>query len=155
MESIIKRNNVNVIGNGDQVILFTQGFGCDQNAWKFVVDAFTENYKVVLFDYTGLGRSDLSQYTSDKYSKPDDYAHDILDICEAPDLKKVIFVGHSVSNMTLQCSDDIIAPLIVGEYVLQHIPGNKFVRPNAVGYCPHISEPEETIAAIRSYIQRN
>ncbi|OKS89689.1 hypothetical protein RG47T_5174 [Mucilaginibacter polytrichastri] len=30
MESILKRNNVNVIGNGDQVMLFAYGFGCDQ-----------------------------------------------------------------------------------------------------------------------------
>ena len=100
MESIIKRNNINVIGNGDQVILFAHGFGCDQNAWKFVVDAFTEDYKVVLFDYTGSGQSDLSHYSSDKYGKLDGYAQDILDICDALDLRNVIFVGHSVSSMT-------------------------------------------------------
>jgi sigma-B regulation protein RsbQ len=61
----------------------------------------------------------------------------------------------TVSSLTLQCSDDIIAPLAVGEYVHQHTPGNKFVRLHATGHCPHISEPEETIAAIRAYIQQN
>ena len=100
MDTIIKRNNVKVIGNGNQVILFAHGFGCDQNAWKFVTDAFTDDYKVVLFDYTGSGKSDLSQYNSDKYSKLDGYAQDILDICEALNLRNVIFVGHSVSSMT-------------------------------------------------------
>ncbi len=56
-EAVIKRNNVKVIGDGEQVMLFAHGFGCDQRAWKFIVDAFTADYKVVLFDYTGSGQS--------------------------------------------------------------------------------------------------
>src|SRR3569833_1269502 len=99
MNSILKRNNVNVIGNGDQVILFAHGFGCDQRSWQFVVDAFTPDYKVILFDYVGSGKSDLSQYDSSKYSTLEGYAQDILDVCEALNLKQVIFVGHSVSAM--------------------------------------------------------
>jgi sigma-B regulation protein RsbQ len=99
MELIIKRNNVNVIGTGEKVMLFAHGFGCDQRSWQFVVDAFTDDHRVVLFDYVGSGGSDLTQYTSDKYGKLDGYAQDVLDICEALDLKEVIFVGHSVSSM--------------------------------------------------------
>jgi len=266
IDSVIKRNNVNVIGNGDQVILFAHGFGCDQNAWKFVTDAFTDDYKVVLFDYTGSGKSDVTQYSPAKYNSLDGYAQDVLDICEALEIKDAIFVGHSVSSMvgilaanihpgyfsklvfigpsprylnaenytgvfeqkdleglfefmennylgwssamapaimgnadrpelgeflaasfcstdpdvakdfarvtfmsdnradlsklkvsslTLQCSDDIIAPTVVGQYVHQHIPGNQFIQLSAAGHCPHISEPGETIAAIRSFIRQN
>ena len=61
MESIVKRNNLQVIGKGDQVILFAHGFGCDQQSQKYIVDAY---YRVVLFDYVGSGKSDLSQYDS-------------------------------------------------------------------------------------------
>ena len=43
----LARNNVNIIGNGQQVILFAHGFGCDQTAWQFVIDAFTDDFKVV------------------------------------------------------------------------------------------------------------
>jgi sigma-B regulation protein RsbQ len=64
-----------------------------------VVDAFTEDYNVVLFDYTGSGRSDISQYNPDKYNKIDGYVQDVLDICEALELTNAIFVGHSVSSM--------------------------------------------------------
>jgi sigma-B regulation protein RsbQ len=99
LTNTLKRNNVNIIGNGTKTILFAHGFGCDQNAWKFVIDAFTDDYKVVLFDYTGSGNSDIHQYNSDKYSNLDGYAQDILDICESLELKDVIFVGHSVSSM--------------------------------------------------------
>jgi sigma-B regulation protein RsbQ len=59
-DPVLKRNNVNVTGNGQQIILFAHGFGCDQNAWQFVVDYFTDDYKVVLFDYTGSSKSDIS-----------------------------------------------------------------------------------------------
>src|ERR1700761_7544461 len=100
MHPVLKRNNVNVIGDGKQVILFVHGFGCDQNTWQFVVDAFTDDFKVVLFDYTGSGGSGVKQYDAGKYSSLEGYAQDILDVCDALELRDVIFVGHSVSSMT-------------------------------------------------------
>lgn len=263
MESILTRNNVNVIGTGEKVMLFAHGFGCDQRSWQFVVDAFTDDYKVVLFDYVGSGRSDVTQYNSEKYGQLDGYAQDILDVCEALALREVIFVGHSVSSMTgvlaaikkpeyfsklifigpsprylndvgytggfertdleslfefmdsnylgwsntmapvimgnsdrpelgkfltnsfcstdpevarefarvtffsdnredlsklkiqsliLQCTEDVIAPVSVGEFVAANVPQNKLVQLQATGHCPHISEPEQTIRAIRNYL---
>lgn len=97
--AILKRNNVQVIGEG-QPIVFAHGFGCDQNMWRFVYPAFVQHYRVVLFDYVGAGRSDLSAYNAQRYNTLDGYAQDVLDICEALDLQQVIFVGHSVSSMT-------------------------------------------------------
>jgi sigma-B regulation protein RsbQ len=263
MKSIIKRNNVNVIGDGEQVILFAHGFGCDQRSWQFVVDAFTDDYKIVLFDYVGSGQSDLSEYDSGKYGSLGGYAQDVLDVCEALSLNQVIFIGHSVSAMigllaaiqqpeyfsklvfigpsprylndegytggfdrkdleslfefmdsnylgwsntmapaimgnpgrpelgefltnsfcatdpevarefarvtffsdnrsdlgklqieslTLQCTEDVIAPTTVGEFVKEHTPHNKIVMLEATGHCPHISEPEKTIKAIKDFI---
>ena len=99
MNPILKRNNVNIIGDGEQVMLFAHGFGCDQRSWQFMVNAFTPNHKVVLFDYVGSGESDLSAYSSAKYGSLDGYSQDVLDVCEALSLKQVIFVGHSVSAM--------------------------------------------------------
>lgn len=57
------------------------------------------NNSIVLFDYVGSGKSDLSAYDISRYSNLNGYAQDILDICEALELKEVIFVGHSVSGM--------------------------------------------------------
>jgi sigma-B regulation protein RsbQ len=262
-EQILKRNHVKVIGQGQQVMLFAHGFGCDQNAWKFLTDAFLADYKVILFDYTGSGNSDLSQYSKSKYDKLEGYVEDVLDICRALELKNIIFVGHSVSSMvgllaanrhpeyfaklifigpsprylntegytggfeqedfenlfdfmdsnylgwsnamapaimgnadrpelgafltnsfcatepeiarafakvtffsdnrkdlshsqvdslTLQCADDIIAPTTVGRYVHEHTPRNTFIQLKATGHCPHISEPDETAAAIKSFL---
>ena len=80
-------------------MIFAHGFGCDQHMWRFVAPAFENDYKVVLFDYVGSGRSELAAYDARRYSTLDGYAQDVLDVVEALDLRDVIFVGHSVSSM--------------------------------------------------------
>ena len=95
----VRQNNVIIKGQGTEVMLFAHGFGCDQNMWRFVTPAFENDYKVVLFDHVGAGNSDLSAYSSEKYSQLDGYAADIVNIYEALGLENVIFVGHSVSSI--------------------------------------------------------
>jgi sigma-B regulation protein RsbQ len=55
--------------------------------------------------------------------------------------------------LILQCSDDVIAPQEVGEYVHRQIPGSELILMQATGHCPNLSAPEETIAAIRSFLE--
>jgi sigma-B regulation protein RsbQ len=93
------RNNVKVSGAGRQPILFAHGFGCDQNMWRFVAPAFEDRFKVVLFDYVGCGRSDISAYRPERYGTLEGYARDIVEIAEELDLRDIILVGHSVSSM--------------------------------------------------------
>src|SRR3954469_13997549 len=96
---VLARNNVRVFGNGTQTMLFAHGFGCDQNMWRFVTPAFADDYRIVLFDYVGSGKSDLTAYDVGPDSTLEGYASDVLDVCRALDLHDVIFVGHSVSSM--------------------------------------------------------
>jgi sigma-B regulation protein RsbQ len=56
-----------------------------------------------------------------------------------------------VPTLVLQCSDDVIAPDEVGEYVHRAIPGSKLVHLAATGHCPNLSAPEETVEAIRAF----
>jgi sigma-B regulation protein RsbQ len=58
----------------------------------------------------------------------------------------------AVPSLVLQCSDDAIAPDAVGEYVHRHVAGSTLVKLNATGHCPNLSAPEETVAAIRSFL---
>src|SRR4029079_10057381 len=67
--NVLIRNNVKVSGGGTQPMLFAHGFGCDQNMWRFVTPAFSDDYKLVVFDYVGSGKSDLSAYDAQRYSK--------------------------------------------------------------------------------------
>jgi sigma-B regulation protein RsbQ len=56
--------------------------------------------------------------------------------------------------LILQCSDDAIAPRSVGEYVHRQIPGSEMVLMQATGHCPNLSAPEETIEAIRAFLEK-
>jgi sigma-B regulation protein RsbQ len=60
----------------------------------------------------------------------------------------------AVPTLVLQCSDDVIAPEPVGRYVHEHIPGSVFTQLTATGHVPQLSAPEETTAAIRSFLGR-
>jgi sigma-B regulation protein RsbQ len=55
-------------------------------------------------------------------------------------------------SLVLQCADDMIAPTVVGEYVHRHLPQSTYVAMKATGHCPNLSAPDETVAAIRSYL---
>lgn len=267
MKDILVRNNVKVSGEGEQPMLFAHGFGCDQNMWRFVTPAFEKQYKLVLFDYVGAGKSDISAYNREKYNDLNGYANDILDIIDALDLRNIIFVGHSVSCMIgllagikkpdrfakmifvgpsaryineapsyvggfekkdiqelletmdknfigwanflapaimknphkpelgeeltasfcstdpiiarqfaevtflsdnredlcklkiptliLQCSDDLIAPLQVGDYLQEQIAGSTLKIMKATGHCPHMSAPSETVDLMLDYLENS
>ena len=263
MVDVLERNNVKVSGRGTQPMLFAHGFGCDQNMWRFIVPAFEDDYRVVLFDYVGSGKSGRAAYDAHRYSSLDGYASDILDVCAALDLRDVVLVAHSVSSMAgllaakrepdrfaklimvgpspryindtdyvggferneiegllelmdnnfigwanflapvimknpdrpelgqelqeslcstdpkiarrfaevtffadnradlagspvpsliLQCSEDAIAPMEVGRYLARTMPRSTLRVMRATGHCPHLSHPDETIEAIRDYL---
>jgi sigma-B regulation protein RsbQ len=260
---ILARNHVKVFGEGTQPMLFAHGFGCDQNMWRYITPAFERDYRIVLFDYVGSGKSDTAAYDATRYSTLDGYAQDVLDVCAALDLHDVVFVGHSVSSMVgvlaakreperfsrivmvspspryinddgyvggferadveglldlmdknfigwanflapvimknperpeleaelnesfcstdpkiarrfaeatffadnradladvpvpsliLQCAEDAIAPVEVGHYVAQQVPAGTLRLMKATGHCPHMSHPDETIAAMKEYL---
>jgi sigma-B regulation protein RsbQ len=244
-------------------MLFAHGFGCDQNMWRFVAPAFADRYRVVLFDHVGAGSTDPASYDPDRHDSLKGYADDVVEICEALDLRDVVFVGHSVSAMigvlahvtrpelfgtlvlvgpspryiddegyvggftrpdidellgslesnylgwssamapvimgngdrpelgqeltasfcrtdpeiarqfarvtflsdnrqdlaavsvptlVLQCRDDVIAPMEVGGYVHDAIPGSVLTVLDATGHCPNLSAPEATTAAIEDFL---
>lgn len=98
-EPVVKRNNVRQAGSGTTPMIFSHGFGCDQNMWRFVAPAFEENFKTVLFDHVGAGRSDIAAYDPKKYATLQGYADDVVELGCKLDWKDAVFVGHSVSAM--------------------------------------------------------
>jgi sigma-B regulation protein RsbQ len=262
--TILKRNNVKILGSGENTMMFAHGFGCDQNMWRFVWPAFADRYRIVLFDYIGCGQSDLRAYDAVKYGSLEGYVDDVIEIGRELGIEHGVFVGHSVSAMigaiasvkspdlfddlimigpspryidepeytggftelqihelldfldanymgwsqtmapvimgnpdrpelreelansfcrtdpdiakkfarvtflsdnradvprvtarslVLQCSEDVIAPEVVGKYVHQHLPRSKYVLLQATGHCPNLSAPGETIAAMKAFLE--
>jgi sigma-B regulation protein RsbQ len=58
----------------------------------------------------------------------------------------------TIPTLVLQCSQDAIAPDVVGRYVHEHVPGSTLTHLAATGHVPHLSAPEETTAAIRAFL---
>ncbi|WP_137392233.1 alpha/beta fold hydrolase [Rhodoligotrophos defluvii] len=56
-------------------------------------------------------------------------------------------------SLVLQCSEDVIAPEVVGEYVHRHLPNSSYILLEATGHCPNLSAPEETVSAMRTFLE--
>jgi sigma-B regulation protein RsbQ len=54
--------------------------------------------------------------------------------------------------LIIQCSDDVIAPPVVGQYVQDHMPDSTLVLIDATGHCPNLSAPQATITAMREFL---
>lgn len=256
---------MHVSGRGKQPMLFAHGYGCDQSMWRLVAPAFEADYRVILFDLAGSGQAEPLAYDRGRHSSLLGYAEDIISIIRELDLKRVVFVGHSVSAMigvlasilrpdrfesmimigpspcyvndesyiggfaredidglieavdsnylgwassmapvimgtpdrpelvdelrnsfcrthpeiarafakvtflsdnradlarvrtrslVIQAQDDVIAPQAVGRFVHQQLNDSELVTLQTRGHCPHLSAPDLTIAAMRSFLQR-
>jgi len=42
----VKRNNVNVIGQGKKTVMLAYGFGCDQKMWRFLTPLLEYEFSV-------------------------------------------------------------------------------------------------------------
>jgi len=60
--------------------------------------------------------------------------------------------GVNTRALILQCSEDVIAPRDVGEYVHRMLPNSELVIMAATGHCPNLSAPEETVEAIEAFV---
>jgi sigma-B regulation protein RsbQ len=54
--------------------------------------------------------------------------------------------------LVLQCSDDLIAPRSVGEFLQQQLPDGTLRVIENVGHCPHLSAPRECIEAMDEFL---
>jgi sigma-B regulation protein RsbQ len=111
------RNNVQVAGYGQRAMMFSHGYGCDQNMWRLVAPAFHDRFTVYTFDHVGAGGSDASAFDHAKYSSLQGYADDVVEIGREAGITGGIFVGHSVSAM-IGVLASIKAPDMFAELIL-------------------------------------
>ncbi len=134
--AVIRRNNVHLSGRGGTAMVFAHGFGCDQQMWRFVAPQFEEDFKVVLFDHVGCGRSDSKSYSSEKYASLSGYASDLTEIGDVLGLRDAVLVAHSVSAMIAVLAS-VAAPKMFARLVLIG-PSARYI--DDVGYVGGFSE---------------
>ncbi len=97
-------------------------------------------------------RPELSQQLEDNFCSTDPVVARQFAIAaffsdHRDDVRKV-----TVPSLILQCSDDSIAPIEVGEYMHHHLPNSTLNIMDSTGHCPHMSHPEETVRLISNYL---
>ncbi|MDO6414902.1 alpha/beta hydrolase [Sphingomonas sp. BIUV-7] len=97
-------------------------------------------------------RPELSEELTNSFCRTDpaiakDFARVTFTSDNRTDLSKV-----TARTLILQCREDAIAPVQVGEYVRDHIAGSEMVLLDATGHCPNLSAPQNVIAAIRAFV---
>lgn len=58
----------------------------------------------------------------------------------------------STPTLLLQCDDDVIAPVAVGEYMHRVLPRSTLRVVNNIGHCPHLSAPHECMSSIEDFL---
>ncbi len=61
-------------------------------------------------------------------------------------------IGLTTPVLILQSSDDLIAPVAVGEYLHSVLPNSTYCLVDNVGHCPHMSAPQACGAAMDSFL---
>jgi len=59
----------------------------------------------------------------------------------------------NIPTLIIQCSDDSIVPMEVGEYLHAHLPASTLKIMQVKGHYPHISQPIETRELIEAYLE--
>jgi len=100
MDPLIK-NNVKVTGNtaSTRTLVFGHGFGTDQTSWRSVTEAFQDHYRIIVFDNVGSGIATYPGYSQARYAHLQSYADDIVDLCDALQIRNSTYIGHSVGAM--------------------------------------------------------
>jgi sigma-B regulation protein RsbQ len=98
------------------------------------------------------GRPELGEELTNSFCRTDpDIAGHFARVTFLSD-NRADLAGVRIPTLILQCSDDAIAPQAVGAYVHEQIAGSELVLLDAVGHCPNLSAPEETVAAIKEFL---
>jgi sigma-B regulation protein RsbQ len=96
-------------------------------------------------------RPDLGEELTNSFCRTDpDIARQFAHVTFMSD-NRADLQGLTVPTLVLQCSEDVIAPVAVGEYVASAVQDGTLRMLDATGHCPNLSAPEATVEAIRAF----
>ena len=101
MTDRLQTNKVTVAGNAnaERTLVFAHGFGSNQSFWRHITPAYERDSRLVLYDLTGCGASDIKAFSQLRYGGLEGHAQDLIDICDALALTRVSVISHSIGAM--------------------------------------------------------
>ncbi|KAK1434718.1 hypothetical protein QVD17_00468 [Tagetes erecta] len=111
--------NAKIMGSGNETMILAHGFGGDQSLWDNVLPALTQNYQVVVFDwsFSGVINQPNTLYDPVKYNNYDAFSDDLTAVLDEMNLHETVFVGHSMSGM-IGCIASIKNPHLFKKLIL-------------------------------------
>ncbi len=96
---LARRHRATLIEGGDDLVIFSHGFGTDQTAWAGVLERLPRRFSVLLYDLPGAGPLLPSDFSPDRYRSLSAFADDLLQLLDEIGVQRASYVGHSVSGM--------------------------------------------------------
>lgn len=131
--------------------------GFDHHALNSLFEAMEGNYHA-----WASGFSKLAMRNEDRPELAAAFAETLQAI--RPDVailvaKAIFYLDHrdalpnvTVPTLVVQTANDIAVPAVVSEYLEANIPNSRRTKVETEGHFPHITAPEEVVAAIRSFL---
>ncbi len=97
-------------GTGEVALVFVHGWTCDQSYWRFQLEEFSPDFKIVTVDLAGHG---LSSAIRKDYTMPL-FGADVAAVVKKLDLKKVVLVGHSMGGPVVLQAASLLEERVIG-----------------------------------------
>lgn len=96
---LARRHRVTLVGSGERVVMLSHGFGTDQSAWSGVLERLPRDICFLLYDLPGAGPLLPADFDPIRYRSLSSFADDLLALLDEMGVRRLSFVGHSVSGM--------------------------------------------------------
>ncbi|PRQ44382.1 putative alpha/Beta hydrolase [Rosa chinensis] len=147
---IVQALNTHVYGNGSQTLVLAHGYGSDQTVWHYLIPLLAYYFKVVVFDLVYSPNVDPKLYDPKRYTSDfNGYADNVLCLLDELNVKRTIYLGHSMSAM-VGCVAATKRPHLFQHLIL--LSGSPRYL-NTTGYTGGFTRPE--LDAIFNQIDKN
>ncbi len=132
--------------------------GFDEPAIHGLLDALKSNYlgwssSMAPLIVGNADRPELGQELTESFCRMDPEVAQAFATATFLSDHREVLPRISVPTLVIQCQDDVIAPVSVGEYVAAQVPDSELALLDATGHCPNLSAPEATIDAIARFLR--
>jgi sigma-B regulation protein RsbQ len=98
------------------------------------------------------GRPELSEELTNSFCRSDpEIAKQFASATFLSDYRNEV-AQLTTPTLILQCTDDMIAPVTVGQYLHAVLPNSTLVLIDNVGHCPHLSAPDASVQAMEQFL---